>query len=185
MLYEMLTGATPFGGNDIPQLMFQVMNAAVPPPTRANPALPAVLDYIVARALKKKPDERYASAGEFAKDLRDALAAVAAAETEARAKGEAMGGSTVRLAAQPAAPQPEAPRTPAFGGDEDLMALRPSPRFESVEGLARLAVLPLDATRSFPVAAARKARRRIDLQFVAVVAGYVLATLVAAYIVLS
>jgi hypothetical protein len=77
------------------------------------------------------------------------------------------------------------PKPPLYKADEDVAALRPSPRFDAVEGLARLAVLPLDATRSFPVAAPRRPRRRLDLQFIAVVAGYVLATLVAAYIVLA
>ncbi len=181
VLYEMLTGATPFNGKDIPQLMFQVMNAAVAPPSRVNPSLPPVLDYIVARALKKNPDERYGSAEEFAKDLRACLPEVAAAEEDARRKAQAEGGGTVKMAA----PVQEPPGPPAFRAEDDLVALRPSPRFDAVEGLARLAVLPLDATSTLPVVAPRPPRRRIDLQFVTVVAGYVLATLVAAYIVLS
>jgi len=141
-----------------------------------------VLDYIVARALKKNPDERYGSAEEFAKDLRACLPEVAEAEAAARRKAQAEGGGTVKMAASPA---PEPPGAPAFRAEDDLVALRPSPRFDAVEGLARLAVLPLDATSTLPVAAPRRPRRRIDLQFVTVVAGYVLATLVAAYIVLS
>ena len=80
VLYEMLTGVTPFAGDDITQLMFQVVNAAVVPPSHVNRALPPVLDYILARALKKKPEERYGSAAEFATDLRDAIPDVLAAE---------------------------------------------------------------------------------------------------------
>jgi serine/threonine-protein kinase len=185
VLYEMLTGTAPFGGEDIPQLMFQVMNAAVPPPSRANPSLPSVLDYIVARALKKNPDERYANADEFAKDLRESLHEVAKSEAEARHRSEAAAGGTVPLAAQPVPAKTDPRHAPVFQGDDDLVALRPSPRFDAVEGLARLAVLPLDATRSLAVTAAGKPRWRVDLQFVVVVAGYVLATLVAAYIMLS
>jgi serine/threonine-protein kinase len=185
VLYEMLTGTAPFGGEDIPQLMFQVMNAAVPPPSRANPSLPSVLDYIVARALKKNPDERYANADEFAKDLRESLHEVAKSEAAARHRSEAAAGGTVPLAAQPVPAKTDPRHAPVFQGDDDLVALRPSPRFDAVEGLARLAVLPLDATRSLAVTAAGKPRWRVDLQFVVVVAGYVLATLVAAYIMLS
>ncbi|MBK8321288.1 MAG: serine/threonine protein kinase [Betaproteobacteria bacterium] len=180
VLYEMLTGAAPFAGDDIPQLMFQLMNAAVPPPSRARPELPAVLDYIVARALKKNPQERYGSAEEFARDLRASLPEVQKAQAEAATRS---GAATLRIAPLPEA-KPETPRRPVFTADNDLLALRPSPRFDDWEGLARLAVLPLDATRSIPVAAPTR-RRRVDLQFVAVVAGYVLATGVAAYILLS
>jgi serine/threonine-protein kinase len=184
VLYEMLTGVAPFSGKDIPQLMFQVVNAVVPPPSRARPSLPAVLDYIVARALKKNPEERYGSGEEFAADLRECLPEVEQAEAAARKRGEAIGGGTTVLVAQPDAARPDVPRAPAFGGD-DFVALRASPRFDAVEGLARLAVLPPEASRSFAVAAPRRPRRRIDLQFLAVVAGYLLATLVAAYIVLA
>ena len=185
VLYEMLTGASPFNGKDIPQLMFQVMNTPVAPPSLANPSLPPVLDYILARALKKNPDERYGSAEEFASDLRACLPEVAEAEAAARRKAQAAGGGTVPLAAAPDEPKREAAGPGVFREDQDLLALRPSPRFDGVEGLARLAVLPLNATRTFPVVRAKPPRRRIDLQFVMVIVGYVLATLTAAYIVLS
>ena len=72
-----------------------------------------------------------------------------------------------------------------------MVELRPSPRFDCVEGLARLAVLPVDAdaTRSragFTVPKGTRPVRprfRIDLPFVLVVAGYLAATAVAAFIV--
>jgi hypothetical protein len=164
--------------------MFQVVNAVVPPPSRARPSLPSVLDYIVARALKKNPEERYGSGEEFAKDLRACLPEVEQAEAAARKRSEALGGGTTALAARPDMANPEVPRAPAFGGD-DFVALRASPRFDAVEGLARLSVLPPDASRSFAVAAPPRPRRRFDPLFATVVVGYVLATLVAAYIVLS
>jgi serine/threonine-protein kinase len=74
VLYEMLAGAVPFSGADLTQLMFQVVNGAPPPPSRVNPAVPDVLDYIVAKALEKNPDKRYADAGEMAADLRSCRA---------------------------------------------------------------------------------------------------------------
>ena len=81
---------------------------------------------------------------------------------------------------------------PSLDPGDEVVELRPSPRFDCVEGLARLAVLPVDAdgTRSragFTVSRAVRARGaiwRIDLPFALVVASYVAATVVAAIIVL-
>jgi serine/threonine-protein kinase len=189
VLYEMLTGVTPFSGEDITQLMFQVVNGSFVPPSHVNRTLPPVLDYIIARALKKRPDERYGSAEEFAADLRDAIPEVLEAEAAVRSRAEAAGGDTV-----PALPGTHtvAGGAPSLDPGDEVVELRVSPRFDCVEGLARLAVLPVDAdgTRSragFTVSRAVRARgaiRRIDLPFALVVASYVAATVVAAIIVL-
>jgi len=189
VLYEMLTGVTPFSGQDMTQLMYQVVHGAAVPPSHVNRALPTVLDYIVARALKKSPAERYGSAAEFAADLREAIPEVLEAEAAVRSRAEAAGGDTLPGGA--GAPRAEGGATSPDRGDE-VVELRPSPRFDCVEGLARLAVLPVDAdgTRSragFTVSRgtiARGAIRRIDLPFALVVASYVAATAVAAVIVL-
>jgi serine/threonine-protein kinase len=70
ILYEMLTGETPFHGAN----PFAVMNArlvqAPRPPGEINPAISRFqLDAIVLRALERDPNQRYASAREFAWDL--------------------------------------------------------------------------------------------------------------------
>jgi serine/threonine-protein kinase len=70
IIYEMVTGQAPFSGHDINSLMLQIVNLNPPPPSTVNPALPAMLDLIVAKALAKKPDERYAGSAELAADLR-------------------------------------------------------------------------------------------------------------------
>ncbi len=44
------------------------------PPTRINPELPSMLDFVVARALKKDPAVRYQEADEMAADLHACLA---------------------------------------------------------------------------------------------------------------
>jgi serine/threonine-protein kinase len=79
VLYEMLAGAPPFAGADIPQLMYQVCNARPTPPSHLNPAVPEVLDLVVARALEKALEARYQDAGQLAADLR-AWAALAPRE---------------------------------------------------------------------------------------------------------
>lgn len=190
VLYEMLTGVTPFSGEDITQLMYQVVNAAPVPPSHMNRALPTVLDYILARALKKKPEERYGSAAEFAADLRDAIPEVLEAEAAVRARAEeATASGTQPLPAQAPAAVGGAP---TLDRADEVVELRPSPRFDSVEALARLAVLPVDAdaTRSragFTVpkgTRVQRPKRRIDVPFVMVVAAYVAATVMSAIILL-
>lgn len=65
MLYLLLTGRTPFEG-DPAQLMHQHLHREPPPLRSFNPALPAELEPVFARALAKSPQERYPSVGAFA-----------------------------------------------------------------------------------------------------------------------
>ena len=71
MLYEMLTGKTPFGGNSLEALMHQTVNTVPLPPSRINPDVPEMLDLILAKMLEKRPDNRYQSAADLASDLRE------------------------------------------------------------------------------------------------------------------
>jgi serine/threonine protein kinase len=58
VLYEMLTGGRLFGAEDMTQIMHNVTYQEHEPPTRLKPELPAMLDFVVARALKKDPASR-------------------------------------------------------------------------------------------------------------------------------
>ncbi len=71
ILYEMLTGAAPFNGENVTALMYQIVNFAPPAPSAVNPAVPVLIDYIVAKMLAKPLEERYADAQALARDLRD------------------------------------------------------------------------------------------------------------------
>jgi serine/threonine protein kinase len=64
---ELLTGVRPFSGMNTRQLLLQHLSAA---PDLSS--LPANERDVVARALAKKPDERFASCGEFVLALREA-----------------------------------------------------------------------------------------------------------------
>ncbi|KAB2313987.1 serine/threonine protein kinase [Betaproteobacteria bacterium SCN2] len=70
MLYEMLTGATPFSGDNLSAIMYKIMNEEPAPPSRLNARVPEVFDRIVARALAKRPEDRYPNAKEFSRALR-------------------------------------------------------------------------------------------------------------------
>ena len=73
IIYEMVTGQTPFNGIDVNSLMFQIVNFTPPPPSSVNPALPPMLDLIIAKALAKSADDRYPDIAGLAADLRACL----------------------------------------------------------------------------------------------------------------
>nr|WP_306441897.1 serine/threonine-protein kinase [Methyloversatilis sp. XJ19-49] len=70
ILYEMMTGRSPFIGSDVQSVMYQVIHHIPVAPGVLNPALPALVDLIVAKALAKSPDARYQNAADIADDLR-------------------------------------------------------------------------------------------------------------------
>ncbi|HEX5477116.1 MAG TPA: serine/threonine-protein kinase, partial [Burkholderiales bacterium] len=74
VLYEMLTGRRLFAGEDMAQIMNRVLQDEHEPPTRLVAGLPGMIDFVVARALKKDPAVRYQDAFELASDLRICLA---------------------------------------------------------------------------------------------------------------
>src|SRR5262249_56436073 len=69
MAYEALTGHQPFIGPTIAAIGEQHCNAEVPP---VGDAFPPAMDRVFRRALAKNPDDRPASALEFARELRAA-----------------------------------------------------------------------------------------------------------------
>src|SRR5256885_11252690 len=71
ILYEMLCGAAPFNGENVTALMYQIVNFVPPAPSTLNPAVPEMLDYVLAKMLSKPIDERYQDAEEAARDLRE------------------------------------------------------------------------------------------------------------------
>jgi eukaryotic-like serine/threonine-protein kinase len=70
MLYEMLTGQAPFNGENVNAIMYQTLNAVPQPPNTLNPAVPEMVNFIVAKALAKGLEDRYQNAKDFAVDLR-------------------------------------------------------------------------------------------------------------------
>lgn len=69
LLYEMLTGATPFAAETLGALCQQITTANFAPPEQSNPAVSRAVSKIVARCLKKNPAERYQTADELLTDL--------------------------------------------------------------------------------------------------------------------
>ena len=69
MLYEMLTGKTPFSGpNPFAVMNDRLLNHPVPP-RELNPAISPELQEVIYRAMERDPRNRYSTANEFAWDL--------------------------------------------------------------------------------------------------------------------
>jgi eukaryotic-like serine/threonine-protein kinase len=69
VLYEMLTGTPPFTGATRSAVLARVMADPLPPLRTVCPSAPAGVEQAVARALAKRPEERFASAAELAREL--------------------------------------------------------------------------------------------------------------------
>src|SRR6202044_1135658 len=59
VLYEMCTGKLPFSGESSPAVSEWMVRQAFQPAMRLNPGIPAELENIIDRALKKDPSLRY------------------------------------------------------------------------------------------------------------------------------
>jgi eukaryotic-like serine/threonine-protein kinase len=69
VLYELLTGKTPFDGETPVEIAMKHLSNAPKPPSKLRPEIPPALDKVVLRALAKNPDERYQGADEMEADL--------------------------------------------------------------------------------------------------------------------
>ncbi|MEU2087754.1 serine/threonine-protein kinase [Nocardia beijingensis] len=141
-LFWMLTGAPPYPGANPAAVVNSHLYAPIPVLSRARPGLPPALDPVLARAMAKRPDDRFASCAEFATAAKHAIADHAVPRTAPhgiRPDGYPAA-PTYRTA--PAAPQhrpiPQGPPRPA--------APRPSflpPRRPAHPGLIELPNLPM------------------------------------------
>ncbi len=71
LLYEAITGRTPFSGKSFIEVAANVLHVEPPAPSKINPSIPPQLDFITLKALAKKPNKRYQSAKELIDDLTD------------------------------------------------------------------------------------------------------------------
>ena len=70
VMYEMLSEQLPFQGERESSILYSVVHEEPKPLKEVKRYLPVELQQIVNRALRKKPESRYASAAEMLKDLR-------------------------------------------------------------------------------------------------------------------
>lgn len=86
VLYECLAGTRPFGDTDPARQMHDHLTTTPPSVRALVPGVPMELDRVIARALAKNPDDRYRTAGEFARAAHAALPGAAPAPAPAAAQ---------------------------------------------------------------------------------------------------
>lgn len=74
VLYELLTGRPPFVGDSPVSVAYQHVREEARPPSQLNPDVSVAVDHVVAKALAKRVDDRYSSAGDMRKDIERVLA---------------------------------------------------------------------------------------------------------------
>ena len=158
ILYEMLAGKPAFTGEDVTAVMFQILNVMPPPPSSVNPGVPAVLDFVVAKALAKTAEDRYQVAGEFARDLRDSAKQIAATAASAPAVARTAPQATLDTEAAQALARslPGERRSETVGTvSEPAPALGLSKAFNSLDATMKLAVQTgmVEALQAAPVQA--------------------------------
>lgn len=71
ILYELLAGRRPFGGQSFSQVKDEVLNREPKPPRMIDDSIPPALERIVLKCLAKLVSERYATAKDLAHDLKN------------------------------------------------------------------------------------------------------------------
>ena len=111
MFYQLLTGERPFEGG-MTAIMHKALNTEAPRPSDLSVTAPAALDPVVAKAMAKRPEDRYESAAAFAQAIRAAMS-----DNSAASYADPLGGDDATLVstrAKPTAPPPPSARpTPA------------------------------------------------------------------------
>jgi serine/threonine-protein kinase len=121
VLHEALTGRRLFKGSSDLQTLALVRKAIVASPSQRNPRVPSTLDHICARALARRPDDRFATCDEMAAALDQVV--------------HELGWGPTRLAALLAELEPEAT----------------SPPIDRLDGASVLATTPAATIRPRPI----------------------------------
>ncbi len=128
VLYEMLTGAPAYEKDSEVALMYAHLLEPPPSATQKRPELPPEVDGVIAKAMAKNVDDRYATTPEFAAAMRKALIGTETRRTQqsdqARIPETVLTAGAAAGAAPPSPPPPPvaeqpAPATPQAAGPAD------------------------------------------------------------------
>lgn len=121
VLFELLTGSTPYAGENAMAIAYQHVNSDVPPPSSRRPGVPLQLDEVVLRATSREPSGRPLDAGAFLAELHDArvdlgLPVVAVPSSPRTGAGTT---DTQRVTGRPGAPNATTAPTAARGAPDE------------------------------------------------------------------
>jgi tRNA A-37 threonylcarbamoyl transferase component Bud32 len=134
VLYQLVTGTTPFAGrNEFAMMAAQVTEAPLPPSARVA-AVPAWLDAAILRAMAKSAGDRFQSAMEFRRALESGMRSAPEDDVESPTVAEVPDrpGTPLVLQNAPEAPRPaalvaEPPETPRGGAVPPTRMAGPKP----------------------------------------------------------
>lgn len=130
--YELLTGRRPFPGKGSnASVMREVLDNTAPNPSDFNGRLTGQMDYVIQKALAKRPEDRYQSSRELADDFRLAIE-------------DCVRSATLTASA------PTTVETPQSGISADMLSLARRVRLPQVEGMESAPNLTLPEASALP-----------------------------------
>ncbi|HZE89608.1 MAG TPA: serine/threonine-protein kinase, partial [Verrucomicrobiae bacterium] len=90
VLYELLTGDRPFGGDTISTIIYKILHEIPKSPEVVNPRVPGALTQVILRAIDKDPTKRFQTGQEFAEALQAYLDSVAPQMRSAQLRSSAL-----------------------------------------------------------------------------------------------
>nr|ANY57919.1 Penicillin-binding protein [uncultured bacterium] len=126
VLFEMLTGHPPYGGDTPLAVAYQHVHHDVPLPSSEVPAVPWQVDELVKRTTRREPAVRPLDAGAFLADLEDVRSDLGLARVPVPTGRSSAGPATIRPTNRPTRPRHPSDPGPADPGTEVLTPGRSS-----------------------------------------------------------
>ena len=134
VLFELLTGAPPYGGDSALAVAYRHVHDDVPAPSTRVAGIPPALDELVLRATRREPGGRPADAGVFLAELAMARTDLGLRRVPSREVASASG---IEAPTVPAGPGRTGPTAPALAGPRGTTALPANARPVSPPGRPR------------------------------------------------
>lgn len=146
MMFELIAGRLPFDAIDAPALFVAIATRDAPTLLDVRAEVTPNVSRVVARCLRRRPDERYPSAAELARDLRHVLEGE---ELEPTGKRSLPPSAFVEVPQGPNAPTTKPKKGGLMAGEEKIPPAPKAPELE-IPDLPRAPSLPPPAPKPTP-----------------------------------